>query len=213
MVLDKRAGLGRQLRMDSDTAKSMTKRKPRSPQQAPAVPASKELPSSLSDLIGDVKRRIQAAQTRAMTAVNTELVRLYWDIGRMIDERQQQEGWGASVIPRLARELRNELPDVKGFSERNLDRMIAFYRTYPSPADFSPQPVAKLPSSAKVPQAVAKLSREGIPPRESGTIPDSLLWSVPWAHHVVLMEKVKNLTDRLWYLQQTLAGGWSRNNR
>ena len=50
-----------------------------------------------------------------MSAVNSELVQLYWDIGQIIAGRQQQEGWGAAVIPRLARELRNELPDVKGF--------------------------------------------------------------------------------------------------
>ena len=53
-------------------------------------------------LLSDVKGRIQSAQTRAVLAVNSELVRLYWDIGRIIDERQQREGWGAAVIPRLA---------------------------------------------------------------------------------------------------------------
>lgn len=58
---------------------------------------------------------------RAVLSANAELVRLYWDIGRMIDQRQQQEGWGAAVIPRLARELHNELPHVKGFSERNIN--------------------------------------------------------------------------------------------
>lgn len=51
-------------------------------------------------------------------------------IGRMILERQEREGWGASVIPRLARDLRNELPEVKGFSERNIGYMIRFAREY-----------------------------------------------------------------------------------
>ena len=76
--------------------------------------------TEFSRLLAEVKSRIQAAQTRALLAVNTELVRLYWDIGRMIDQRQEREGWGAAVIPRLASELHNELPDVKGFSERNI---------------------------------------------------------------------------------------------
>jgi DUF1016 N-terminal domain len=65
-------------------------------------------------LLADVKRRIQSSQTRAILAVNTELVRLYWDIGRIIDLRQQREGRGAAVIPRLAKELKNELPELKG---------------------------------------------------------------------------------------------------
>ena len=42
-------------------------------------------------------------------------------------------------------------------------------------------------------------------------MPDAILWSIPWCHHIVLMEKVKDLTPRLWYMQQTLANGWSRN--
>ncbi len=70
--------------------------------------------SDFAALLAEGKGRIQSAQTRAVLAVNSELVRLYWDIGRMIDERQRREGWGAAVIPRLARELHNELPDRKG---------------------------------------------------------------------------------------------------
>jgi len=77
-------------------------------------------------LLSEVKQRIQLAQTKAVLAVNSELVRLYWDIGRIINARQKQEGWGSAVIPRLARELKNELPELKGFSERNIGRMIAF---------------------------------------------------------------------------------------
>jgi predicted nuclease of restriction endonuclease-like (RecB) superfamily len=159
----------------------------------------------------DVKARIGEAQTRAILAANAELVRLYWDIGRLIGQRQKHEGWGAGVIPRLARELRNDLPEVKGFSERNLDRMIAFYRTYPDPEAFSPPAVAKLLPPAKVPPLVAKSEAKEAPPQTAEPEPNSLLWMVPWAHHVILREKVKDLTTRVWYMQQTLANGWSRD--
>ena len=67
-------------------------------------------------LLSDIKQRVRHGQTRAMLAVNAELIRLYWDIGSLIHARQQQEGWGAGVIPRLARDLHNELPEEKGFS-------------------------------------------------------------------------------------------------
>ncbi|MFA6107500.1 MAG: PDDEXK nuclease domain-containing protein [Candidatus Latescibacterota bacterium] len=166
--------------------------------------------SDFAALLADVKGRIQAAQTRAVLAVNAELVRLYWDIGQMIDGRQRREGWGAAVIPRLAKELKNELPELKGFSERNIDRMIAFYRAYPDPAGFSPPAVAKLLPQGKVPQVVAKSSTQIVQGAPAQTL-DSLLWSVPWAHHVVLMEKVKDRPTRRWYMEQTLANGWSRN--
>lgn len=166
--------------------------------------------SDFAALLADVKGRIQAAQMRAVLAVNAELVRLYWDIGQLIEGRQRREGWGAAVIPRLAKELKNELPELKGFSERNIDRMIAFYRAYPDPAGFSPPAVAKLPPQGEVPQGVAKSSTQIVQGAPAQT-PDSLLRSVPWAHHVVLMEKVKDLPTRRWYMEQTLANGWSRN--
>lgn len=156
------------------------------------------LPEHFPQLLNEVKDRIQQAQTRAVLAVNSELVRLYWDIGRLIDARQQREGWGAGVIPRLASALRNEVPEVKGFSERNIKRMLAFYRAYGDQAAILRQPLGQLESREKVPQAAAQL-------------PDSLLWSVPWFHHILLIEKVKDVDARAWYIQQTLANGWSRN--
>lgn len=161
--------------------------------------SASSLPSGFADLLGEVKLRIQTAQTRAMFSVNAELIRLYWDIGRLIEDRQQREGWGASVIPRLSAELRNEVPELKGFSERNVKRMLAFHREYPSPDEIVPQAVAQLPTPQKGPQAVAQ-TPEG-----------SLLWQIPWGHHVWLIEKVKDLTARRWYMEQTLANGWSRN--
>lgn len=188
-------------------------------------------------LLADVKLRIQSAQTRAMLAVNSELVRLYWDIGRMIDVRQRFEGWGSGVIPRLAAELKNEMPELKGFSERNIGRMIAFHREYPEPTAILPQavaklrpdtsPVSQLPDNEKVvispqvaakmadkrflQQPVAKLVAQGKVPPVVAQYDDSLLWDIPWAHHVTLMDKVPDLAARRWYMEQTLANGWSRN--
>ena len=167
----------------------------------PARASSASLPSGFADLLSEVKLRIQTAQTRAMTSVNAELVRLYWDIGRMIDQRQQAEGWGAGVIPKLALELKNELPEVKGFSERNIKRMLAFYRAYPQNTRIVPQAVAQIAQAEKVPQAVAQLRVASEP----------ILWSVPWGHHALLLEKVKEAATRFWYMQQTLANGWSRD--
>lgn len=154
--------------------------------------------SYFTALLVEVKDRIQSAQMRAVLTVSAELVRLYWDIGRIIHERQQLEGWGAGVIPRLARALHNEMPELKGFSERNIGRMIAFHREYPTSSAILPQPAAKIHAPEKVPQPAAQLA-------------DTLFWSLPWFHHVILMEKVKDLPTRRWYMEQTLANGWSRN--
>lgn len=132
-------------------------------------------PADYAALLGDIKRRVRHAQTRAMLAVNTELIRLYWDIGALIHARQQQEGWGAAVIPRLARDLRNELPEEKGFSERNIKRMLAFYREY-ADLEFVPQAVAQ----ADVARAPKKV------PHAAALFPAQLILALPWGHHAEL---------------------------
>ena len=75
------------------------------------------------------------------------MIAMYWDIGRTIDNRQKAEGWVTGVIPRLASDLKNELPELKGFSERNIKRMLRFYREYPlmqQATAIVPQPAALL---------------------------------------------------------------------
>ncbi len=78
-----------------------------------------------------IKNRIQQAQFHAVLAVNRELILLYWQIGRSILERQQQQGWGAKVIDTLAHDLHAAFPQMKGFSARNLKYMRAFAEAYP----------------------------------------------------------------------------------
>ena len=155
------------------------------------------VPQGYASLLADLKQRVRQAQVRAMLSVNAELIRLYWGIGQTIHERQQQEGWGAGVIPRLARDLHNELPEEKGFSERNIKRMLAFYREY-AQLDLVPQPVAQIPPTPKVPQAAA-------------LFPVELILALPWGHHAELMAKVKDHATRHWYMQAALEHGWSRN--
>lgn len=97
-----------------------------------------------ADWLGDLKSRIRTARMRATLAVNTELVCLYWEIGRDILVRQQQQGWGAKVIERLANDLRHEFPDMKGFSPRNLKYMRAFAEAWPD-EQFVQQVAAQIP--------------------------------------------------------------------
>lgn len=83
------------------------------------------------NLLGDIKTRVSQAQYRAALAANAEMLFMYWDIGRMIAERQKREGWGKGLLARLAVDLRNEIPEIKGFSERNLQMMVQFQYEYP----------------------------------------------------------------------------------
>ncbi len=82
------------------------------------------------DFIGSVKDRIRNAQYAALKAVNKELVGLYWDIGKMISEKQKELGWGKAVIEKMAADLKHEFPGQKGFSSRNIWLMVRFYTEY-----------------------------------------------------------------------------------
>ena len=88
-------------------------------------------PEGYDDFLHDLKERIRVAQVRAALAVNRELVLLYWEIGRDILARQQQHGWGARVVDRLASDLHHAFPEVRGFSPRNLKYMRAFAEAWP----------------------------------------------------------------------------------
>lgn len=78
------------------------------------------IPADYADWLADIKARVASARQRAALAANAELIRLYWQIGRDILERQAQQGWGSKVIERLARDLRAAFPEMKGFSRANL---------------------------------------------------------------------------------------------
>jgi predicted nuclease of restriction endonuclease-like (RecB) superfamily len=81
-----------------------------------------------------LKSQIRTAQVRAGVAVNQELVMLYWQIGKEILVRQQQEGWGAKIIDQLGQDLRHAFPEMRGFSGRNLKYMRALAEAWPDEA-------------------------------------------------------------------------------
>lgn len=148
-----------------------------------------QLPSDYGNVLKQIKARIQSAQIQAALAVNRELIRLYWDIGGQIVERQKLEKWGTAVIERLADDLQQAFPGVKGFSARNIWRMRAFYLAYT-------QEVQKLSNSG------AELDGQNLP---------QAVAEIPWGHNVLLLEKVKDVQARLWYIHKTLEFGWSRS--
>lgn len=101
-------------------------------------------PTGYAPFLEDLKTRVRSAQLKAAVAVNTELVLLYWSIGRDILARQRAEGWGAKVIDRLGRDLQAEFPGAAGFSPRNLKYMRAFAEAWADP-EIVQQAAARIP--------------------------------------------------------------------
>ena len=170
-------------------------------------------------MLEDLKTRIRTAQVKAALAVNRELVLLYWEIGRRIVERQENEGWGRSVIERLADDLRQEFPELQGFSRSNIWRMRAFFLGYrnagaalkPSRKTNSRTAVRELETiDSKGKKAISKSNlaqpvRELVPGE-----PPAVVASLPWGHNVLLVERLKKVEQRLWYAQRAVENGWSR---
>ncbi|MEY2333277.1 PDDEXK nuclease domain-containing protein [Acidithiobacillus ferrianus] len=102
------------------------------------------IPADYADWLADIKTRVATARQRAALAANAELIRLYWQIGRDILQRQSAQGWGSKVIERLARDLRAAFPEMKGFSARNLMYMRDFAEAWPD-AEIVQQLAAQLP--------------------------------------------------------------------
>lgn len=154
--------------------------------------------------LDEVKSKIQVAQVKANLAVNRELILLYWNIGRLINEKQRLEGWGAKIIKRLARDIRNELPEVKGFSVRNINYMCAYAKEY-NLSQFVQQPVAQLPpiknSEAQKVNYIKEISAQLA----------ALSLKIPWGHNILLFQKINETEKRLWYMQQIVSYGWSRS--
>lgn len=86
--------------------------------------------SDYQSFVKEIKEKIYQAQLKAMQAVNSELLSLYTDIGKSIVEKQENLGWGRSVVENLSRDLQKEFPGVQGFSARNLWLMRSFYLEY-----------------------------------------------------------------------------------
>lgn len=106
-------------------------------------PAPSELPAGFLDMVDDLKSIVRGAHVRAQLKVNTEMLRMYWEIGRTVLERQRRERWGTKVIERIATELRTEFPRQRGFSRSNLHYMQQMARIWPD--SIVQQPVGQLP--------------------------------------------------------------------
>jgi predicted nuclease of restriction endonuclease-like (RecB) superfamily len=183
------------------------------------LPGDKTVMKRYGNLLADIKTRIRQAQNRAAMSANAEMLRMYWDIGRMIIVKQDAEGWGTAVIPRLSVDLRGDLPGIKGFSERNMRRMIQFYKEYPGLFLIWPRPVAKLDDATAPPEIRPRPVAEFEPNdsvqtaqgSEETQIVQRVVAQLPWAHNVILIQKLKDLPTRFWYARQTITQGWSRD--
>lgn len=129
--------------------------------------------SKYKKIFENIKQEVLKSQYKAMQAVNTEMIYMYWNIGKIISENIE---WGNKFVDNLSIDLKNEFPTIQGFSVRNLRNMRKFYEEYPSIE-----------------------------------ILQTLSAKLTWSHNILLINKVKDMEIRKWYMKETIKNGWSHD--
>ena len=137
-----------------------------------------------NDWLQSLKGRIQQSQIKAAIQVNSELLSLYWQMGKDIVEKQAQAKWGDGFLQTLSADLSKMFPTMKGFSYRNLKSMRQWYLFYNQQNIIGKQVVSQLEVS---------------------------LFSVPWGHHLMIMQRCKDIQEAIFYVYKTIENHWSRS--
>lgn len=150
-------------------------------------------------LLRQIKQRVLLAQQRAIYSANEEMLRMYWDIGGMLRQSQQVDGWGQKTLQRLSMDLKNDYPQIKGFTVRNMQYMVQFFNEYNQDLTMvkDNRPLSK---SAITKSVISQLEEYNF------TLPVKHL---DWTHNLVLIKQVKDIRARYWYMVQSITNHWT----
>lgn len=139
--------------------------------------------SIYKDWLYDLKLKIRQSQIKASISVNTELLRLYWELGKDIVEKQLDSVWGTGFFENLSRDLKKEFPEMQGFSITNLKYTKRFYLFY---------------------------SQDNTIRHQLGDELISDICKIPWRHQIEIFTKCKSIEEAYFYISQTIENGWGR---
>lgn len=166
--------------------------------------------------ISELKLKVRSSQIKAAIAVNKELILFYWDLGSMLSEKIQKSNWGDKVLENVSKDLKDEFPEMKGFSVSNLKTCKLFYEYF----KFSPQLGDEFTSleykigSQSVNQLKMQqnnISSQAVNQNEKLPILQQLFAQIPWGHIKVIITKIKNFKEATFYIQKTKENNWSRD--
>jgi len=161
-----------------------------------------------NELLVQLKLQIRSVHAKAALAVNTSLIQLYWNTGKMIAENQALFEGRSSYVDQLAKDLQAEFPDIKGFSKRNIFYCRKFYLFY---TESSVQQVAALKTEHSETEPVQQPAalKADLSVQQAVRLNWDML-GVPWGHHMLVLDKSKSLEEAQFYLRQTIEHNWSR---
>jgi len=136
-------------------------------------------------VIQEIKTHIKTSQIKASISVNKELLKLYWNIAQLIVERQKLSSWGDGFLKEVSKDLQKDFPNIKGFSKRNLEHMRKWYKYWSSENEITKQ-------------AVSQFEIERI-------------FQIPWGHNILIIQKIQDIEEAIFYMNGTIENNWSRN--
>ncbi len=180
----------------------------------------------------ELKKNISQSKLQTTLQVNQNMLVLYWYIGKQIVQNINKEGWGTKIIPQLSLDLQKEFPDLQGFSLRNLLYMKQFSEAYPEFL-ITQQLAAQLEHTNKKPGNLKQENKtktkkkyphhtplyvENTITQQAAAQFNNMQWflsnlqlaSIPWGHHIYLLDKITDATERNWYIDKTIENNWSR---
>jgi len=159
----------------------------------------------------DLNSKIKQSQIKAALAVNSQLILLYWELGKQITDKQQNAKWGIGFIDQLSKDLKSEFPEMSGFSKRNLEiirQWVSFYGNF----IIAKQLVSQLPNDfEKSQQLVGKYKNDQQINEPFDLEINNPMFQIPWGHHILIIQKIKNQKDALFYIEKTIENNWSRS--
>lgn len=166
---------------------------------------------SYTRFVEELKKQILQSRYQAARLVNKEILFLYFMTGKSISEKIQKEKWGNSVIETLSADLQKELPGLRGFSSKNLRNMRQFYETYSS-VEIWQSATAKLEKTGKKTirqSATAKLKKTTSAIKLTKQFISGIFTTLSFTHHILLINKCKDIRERMFYMQQSAEHQWS----
>ena len=153
-----------------------------------------------AEWLKSLSQRFRQSQIKAAVKVNSELLKFYWSLGQDIVERGFENTYGSEFFKNLSLDIKEEFPDTKGFSPTNLGYIKRFYMLYSNAMKISPQVEGKSPQ-------ISNISNY---PQVGGNS-EPLIFSVPWGHHKLLIDKFLKAPEKvMFYVQKTIENNWSR---
>lgn len=159
--------------------------------------------------VKELCKRYRQSQVKAAVKVNHVVLQFYWELGKDICNKEAENKYGSKFYAALSRDLRDEMPDAEGLSERNLRYTKKFYQLYSQEIRILQQLAANSESEI-LQQPAAKFNTEFTQQVANQLKRD--IFSIPWGHHMLLIDKFLTEPKKaLFYVQQVIENGWSRN--